>query len=116
MCRGFERGTISTIAFRAKAAGFAHSLSLLRLVGSAMFAEANTSAGAPSLICAARALEPANENLAERSILGNALVSEEAAKTVRSELPAVGWAEAPPTAVASSTSAPRARFTGPAPS
>jgi hypothetical protein len=61
MCAGFDRGTISAIAFRAKTTGVEQSLLLWRLVGSVMFAEAKTSAGAPSLICAASAFEPANE-------------------------------------------------------
>ena len=54
-----------------------------------MFAEAKTSAGAPSRICAANVLEPANENLAPGAIFGNASVSEAAAytETVALELP-----------------------------
>src|SRR5919201_3138539 len=115
MCAGFERGTISTIRFRAKTTGLEQSLLVARLVGSARFAAANTSAGAPSLICAASAFEPPNEYLTEGSIFGNAFASEDAAKTVafgaavRAEAPAIRT-------MAAGTSAHRSRFTSPAPS
>jgi hypothetical protein len=45
-------------------------------------AEAKTSAGAPFVICVARAFEPANEYFCELSIAGKTSVSDAAAKTV----------------------------------
>ena len=44
-----------------------------------MFAEANTSAGAPSVIWAASVFEPPNEYFCDGSISGNTSVSEAAA-------------------------------------
>ena len=62
-----------------KTTGFEQKPSLYRAFGSVMFAEANTSAGAPLRICAASAFEPANENFAPGSIFGNTSVSDAAA-------------------------------------
>ena len=47
-----------------------------------MFAEANTSAGAPCWICAASAFEPPKSTSRELSIAGKTLVSDAAAYTV----------------------------------
>jgi hypothetical protein len=44
-----------------------------------MFAEANTSAGAPWMICAASVFEPPNWYLGDESILGKTSVSDAAA-------------------------------------
>ena len=51
-----------------------------------MFADAKTSAGAPFVICIARAFEPANEYFCEPSIAGKTSVSEAAANTVTCEV------------------------------
>ena len=44
-----------------------------------MFAEANTSAGAPCVICAASVFEPPNEYFGPASIFGKTSVSDAAA-------------------------------------
>ena len=44
---GFDLGTTITSALRVKTTGFEHSFLANRSCGSAMLAEANTSAGAP---------------------------------------------------------------------
>ena len=61
MFAGFALGTITTSLFRVKTTGFEQSLASLSCRGRVMFAEAKTSAGAPCLICAARAFEPPKE-------------------------------------------------------
>jgi hypothetical protein len=68
-----------------------------------VFAEANTSAGAPSLIWAASASEPANEYCGLLSILGNTSVSDAAARTLIVAFGPRGAAEVEP--IASSASA-----------
>ena len=65
-----------------------------------MFADAKTSAGAPCWICAASALEPANEYSSLASICGKTFVSDAAAYTV-----IVGGDAAPAPAAATSSAA-----------
>ena len=47
-----------------------------------VFADANTSAGAPFRICVASAFDPANEYFSFLSIAGNTSVSDAAASTL----------------------------------
>ena len=54
-------GTTITSAFRVNTTGDAHSLSAWSSAGSAVFADAKTSAGAPCWICAASMFDPPNE-------------------------------------------------------
>ena len=54
-------------------------LLLVELVGSVMFAEAKTSAGAPFLICVASVFEPPNEYVSFGAIAGKTSVSDDAA-------------------------------------
>ena len=79
MLAGFDFGTITVSLFLVNTTGFEQSLSLYSCSGRVMFAEAKTSAGAPSRICAASVFEPANEYFAPGAIFGSASVSEAAA-------------------------------------
>ena len=79
MCFRFLRGTIRTSALRVNTAGFEQKPSPYSPSGIFMFAEANTSAGAPCRICAASAFEPAKEKCACGAIAGKASVSDAAA-------------------------------------
>ena len=78
-CAGFERGTIRTSVLLVNTTGFEHKPSPYSSIGIFMFADANTSAGAPCRICAARVFEPANEKRACGAIFGKTSVSDEAA-------------------------------------
>src|SRR6478752_343985 len=82
MLAGFDLGTTITSVFRVKTTGFEHRPDWKSWMGSVMLAEANTSAGAPCLICAASAFDPPKEYFSVLSIAGNTLVSEAAAYTV----------------------------------
>jgi len=65
-----------------------------------VFADAKTSAGAPSWICTASVFEPANEYIGVGSIRGSTFVRDAAAYTVicaRVAATALSLAEAPPT-------------------
>ncbi len=76
---GFDFGTTITSVFRVKTTGFEQSPFASSWFGSVMFAEANTSAGAPCWICAASVFEPPNEYFGAGSIFGKTSVSEAAA-------------------------------------
>src|SRR5215471_18481094 len=82
MWAGLLFGTTITSLFRVKTIGLEQRLFWKSWSGSAMLAEANTSAGAPWVIWAASAFEPPNEYFSFGSIAGKTLVSEAAAKTV----------------------------------
>ncbi len=76
---GVLLGTTITSLLRVKTTGFEQRSSWKSSVGSVMLAEANTSAGAPCLICAARAFEPAKEYFWCGAMAGKTSVSEAAA-------------------------------------
>src|ERR1700751_3200848 len=82
MLAGFDLGTTITSVLRVKTTGFEHRPFWKSWVGSVMLADANTSAGAPWVICAARVFEPPKEYFSRLSIAGKTLVSEAAAYTV----------------------------------
>ena len=82
MFAGFDFGTTITSVLRVKTTGFEQRPFAIELRGNVVFAEANTSAGAPSVIWAASAFEPPNEYFCARSIFGKASVSDAAAYTV----------------------------------
>src|SRR5580765_88476 len=79
---GFELGTTITSVFRVKTTGFEHVPLALSWLGSVMFAEAKTSAGAPCRICAASVFEPPKEYFWPASICGKTSVRDAAAYTV----------------------------------
>ncbi len=76
---GFAVGTTITSVLRVNTTGCEQSPLLKSCVGRVRFADANTSAGAPSAIFAASAFEPPNEYFCDGSIFGNTSVSEAAA-------------------------------------
>src|SRR5581483_11779011 len=82
MLAGFDFGKTITSALRVKTIGVEHAPFAYSCAGSVMFAEAKTSAGAPSWIWDARAFEPANEYFGAESIFGKTSVSDAAAYTV----------------------------------
>src|ERR1700751_3359247 len=82
MLAGFDLGTTITSVLRVKTTGFEHRPFRKSWVGSVMWADANTSAGAPCVICAARVFEPPKEYFSLLSIAGKTFVSEAAAYTV----------------------------------
>src|SRR5690242_13470625 len=82
MPAGFDFGTTMTSVFRVNTTGFEHSPFAFSCAGSVVFADAKASTGAPSWICAASALEPANEYFGVESIFGKTSVSDAAAYTV----------------------------------
>ena len=57
---GFAFGTTTTSVLRVNTTGFEHSPFEKSCCGSVVFADANTSAGAPCVICAASVFEPPN--------------------------------------------------------
>ena len=57
----FDFGTTTTSALRVKLTGLSTKPCWKSCAGISVFAEANTSAGAPLRICVASAFEPANE-------------------------------------------------------
>src|SRR5207248_1044986 len=61
MPAGFDFGTMRTSVFRVNTTGCVQRPFCHNCCGNAVFADAKTSAGAPSWICAARVFEPANE-------------------------------------------------------
>ena len=79
MPAGFDFGTIRTSAFRVKTTGCEQRPFWKSCCGRVVFAEANTSAGAPSWICAASVFEPPNEYFGVESIFGKTSVSDAAA-------------------------------------
>jgi hypothetical protein len=82
MWAGFDRGTTITSWLRVKTTGFEQRPSAYSPLGSVMLADAKTSAGAPSRICAASVFDPPNEYRGPESIFGNTSVSDAAAYTV----------------------------------
>ena len=79
MPAGFEVGTTSTSRLRVKTTGFCTRPFAKSWSGIVVFAEANTSAGAPCVICAASVLEAPNEYFGPESICGKTSVSDDAA-------------------------------------
>ena len=79
MPAGFEVGTTSTSRLRVNTTGFCTSFFAKSCAGIVVFAEANTSAGAPCVICAARVLDAPKEYFGPESIFGKTSVSDAAA-------------------------------------
>ncbi len=79
MPAGFDVGTTSTSRLRVNTTGFCTSPPANSWAGIVVLAEANTSAGAPWVICAASVLEAPNEYLGPGSIFGKTSVNEAAA-------------------------------------
>ena len=79
MPAGFEVGTTSTSRLRVNTTGFWTSPFANSWSGIVVFAEANTSAGAPCVICAASVLDAPNEYFGPASICGKTSVSDAAA-------------------------------------
>ncbi len=79
MWPGLLFGTTTTSVLRVKTTGFEHSPAELSISGSFMFAEANTSAGAPCWICVASVFEPPKEYFSWGAMAGNTSVREAAA-------------------------------------
>ena len=79
MPAGFEVGTTSTSRLRVNTTGFCTSCFANSCAGIVVFAEANTSAGAPCVICAARVLDAPKEYFGPESIFGKTSVSDAAA-------------------------------------
>ena len=79
MPAGFAFGTTITRVLRVKTTGFSTTPDAKSCAGSVVLADANTSAGAPFVICVASAFEPANENVLPLSIAGKTSVSDAAA-------------------------------------
>src|SRR4029077_10085956 len=79
MPAGFDFGTTTTSVLRVKTTGWEQSPRENSCAGRVVFAEAKTSAGAPSVIWAASAFEPPNEYFCVESICGKTSVSDAAA-------------------------------------
>src|SRR5579871_675590 len=79
---GLDLGTTITSVLRVKSTGCSIRPFANSCAGIVVFADANTSAGAPSVICAASVLDPANEYFGPGSIAGKTCVSDAAAKTL----------------------------------
>ena len=79
MPAGFDVGTTSTSRLRVKTTGFCTSPFANSCAGIVVFAEANTSAGAPRVICAASVFDAANEYFGPESIFGKTSVNDAAA-------------------------------------
>src|ERR1700688_1458315 len=82
MLAGLAFGTTITSVLRVKLTGCATTPFAYNWAGIVVFAEANTSAGAPSVICAASVFDPPKEYFGPGSIAGNTFVSDDAAYTV----------------------------------
>jgi hypothetical protein len=95
MRAGFAFGTMSTSALRVNTTGFVHRPFACSRLGSVVFADAKTSAGAPCWICAASVFEPPNEYVGADAICGKTFVSDAAANTTRLASDAASISSAP---------------------
>ena len=102
---GFDFGTTITSVLRVKFTGFSTRPCAKSIAGIVVFADANTSAGAPFVICVASVFEPANEYVWFLSIAGKTSVSEAAAKTLIGFVTTGAAAAVPPIAAATSRAA-----------
>src|SRR5262245_61316963 len=89
---GFDFGTTITNVLRVKLTGLSTNPCWNSCAGMSVFADANTSAGAPLRICVANAFDPANEYFSRESSAGNTSVSDAAASTVIGSKVGIGGA------------------------